>query len=108
MIDSLLTEISNTKEDTAKVNLFAAIMLRHVYYKPEEGLTYQKTALELAQKIIAYIHQYTLNKIICRNVEKIANNSRKYLLNVKSDICRWNVDKYATFFYSLLTLVEKF
>ena len=33
------------------MNLFAAVMLAHVYYKPEKGLTYQKTALKLAQKL---------------------------------------------------------
>lgn len=50
-VDSLLTEFAKIKEDTTKVKLFAAIMYAHVYYKPEEGLTYQKAALELAQKI---------------------------------------------------------
>ena len=48
--DSLLLVLSAAKEDTAKVNLLAEIMLAHVYYKPEEGLSYQKIGLELAQK----------------------------------------------------------
>jgi hypothetical protein len=43
-IDSLLTFLPKAKEDTAKVNLFAEIILAHVYYKPEKGLAYQKTA----------------------------------------------------------------
>ena len=50
-IDSLLTKLSKANEDTTKVNLFAAIMAAHVYYKTEEGLVYQKPALELAQKL---------------------------------------------------------
>ena len=49
--DSLLLVLSATKEDNAKVNLLAEIMLAHVYYKPQEGLSYQKFGLELAQKI---------------------------------------------------------
>ena len=50
LTDSLLLVLSATKEDTAKVNLLAEIMFAHVYYKPEEGLAYQKIGLELAQK----------------------------------------------------------
>ena len=48
LTDSLLLVLSATKEDTAKVNLLAEIMFAHVYYKPEEGLAYQKIGLELA------------------------------------------------------------
>ena len=50
----------------------------------------------------------TLNERVCRSVEKVANNSKKYLLNTIADIRRWNVEKYAVFFYSLNTPVEKF
>ena len=51
LVDSLLPLLTNAKEDSAKVKLYAAIMQAHVYYKPEEGINYNKTALELAQKI---------------------------------------------------------
>jgi two-component system, sensor histidine kinase PdtaS len=51
IFDSLYRALPKAKEDTVKVNLIAAIMDAHVYYKPEEGLAYQKTALELCQKL---------------------------------------------------------
>lgn len=51
IVDSLLALLPNAKEDTAKVNLLAEIMLAHVYYKPEKGLTYYRPALELVQKL---------------------------------------------------------
>lgn len=51
LVDSLLTVLPKLKEDTLKVNLYADLMYAHVYYKPEDGLKYQKTALELAQKL---------------------------------------------------------
>lgn len=50
-VDSLLILLPKTKEDSAKVNLYAEIMLAHVYYKPEKGILYSKDALDLAQKI---------------------------------------------------------
>lgn len=51
IVDSLLALLPNAKEDTAKVNLLAEIMLAHIYYKPEKGLTYNRPALELVQKL---------------------------------------------------------
>jgi two-component system, sensor histidine kinase PdtaS len=51
LADSLIAALNNAKEDTVRVNLYAALMYAHVYYKPEVGLTYQQAALELAQKI---------------------------------------------------------
>lgn len=50
-IDSLLTELTKAKEDTTKLSLLGDIMYAHVYYKPQEGLNYQKAGIELAQKI---------------------------------------------------------
>ena len=48
-------------------------------------------------------------KRVCRSIEKVAKNSRKYMLNaIADDIRRWNVEKYEAFFYSLHTRVEKF
>ena len=49
-IDSLLIQLTKAKEDTTKLSLFAELMYAHINYKPKEGLTYQKEALELAQK----------------------------------------------------------
>jgi two-component sensor histidine kinase/uncharacterized protein HemY len=51
LIDSLLPLLPKAKEDTAKIKLYAELMLAHVYYKPEEGLSYMKPALELAQQL---------------------------------------------------------
>ncbi|CAN5504082.1 hypothetical protein BH10BAC3_BH10BAC3_12300 [soil metagenome] len=50
-IDSLLSELAKAKEVTMKVELYAAIMYLHIYYKTEDGLVYQKPALELAEKL---------------------------------------------------------
>ncbi len=51
LVDSLLSALAKSKDDSTKINLYAEIMHTHVYYKPEEGLTYQKPALELAEKL---------------------------------------------------------
>ena len=50
-IDSLLTSLAKSKEDTTRVNLYLAVMKAHIYYNTQEGLAYQKPALELAQKL---------------------------------------------------------
>ena len=49
-IDSLLTVFAAAKEDTTKISLLCNIMYTYVYFKPQEGLTYEKQALALAQK----------------------------------------------------------
>jgi two-component system, sensor histidine kinase PdtaS len=51
LADSLNALLPQAKDDTAKLNLIAEIMFAHVYYKPQEGLAYQKPGLELAQKL---------------------------------------------------------
>ena len=51
LADSLLAMLPKAKEDSAKVKLYAEIMLAHLYYKPEAGITYYKPGLELAQKL---------------------------------------------------------
>ena len=51
LADSLHALLPNAKEDSAKVKLYDEIMRAHVYYKPEEGLTFIKAALELANKL---------------------------------------------------------
>ncbi|MBS4063331.1 MAG: tetratricopeptide repeat protein [Chitinophagaceae bacterium] len=51
VIDSLLRLLPTLKADSAKVNLYAELMLAHVYYKPEQGIIYKQTALELAQTL---------------------------------------------------------
>ncbi|HEX4956866.1 MAG TPA: tetratricopeptide repeat protein [Lacibacter sp.] len=51
VVDSLLRLLPILKTDSAKVNLYAELMLAHVYYKPEQGITYKQTALELAQTL---------------------------------------------------------
>ncbi|MBY0477224.1 MAG: tetratricopeptide repeat protein [Chitinophagaceae bacterium] len=51
VVDSLLRLLPTLKADSAKVNLYAELMLAHVYYKPEQGITYKQTALELAQTL---------------------------------------------------------
>ncbi len=50
IVDSLLTQLSKAKEDSNKLILLGKIMQAHVYYKTEAGLTYQKEALDLAEK----------------------------------------------------------
>ena len=50
LVDSLVPALAGMKEDTTKVNLYFNIMNAYVYYKPEEGLTYQGVALDLAKK----------------------------------------------------------
>jgi two-component sensor histidine kinase/tetratricopeptide (TPR) repeat protein len=50
LVDSLLSVLAGMKEDTTKVNMYFDLMSAYVYYKPEEGLTYQAAALDLATK----------------------------------------------------------
>lgn len=50
-IDSLLKQLSRTKEDSVKAKLYLSLMYAHSYYKAEEGLKYEQPALELAQKL---------------------------------------------------------
>ncbi len=50
-VDSLLGVLPDAKEDSAKVNLYAQLMLAHVYYKPEEGVLLSPQAMTLAQKL---------------------------------------------------------
>ena len=50
-IDSLVEKLSQAKEDSNKVKLFEVILFHHQYYKCEEGLKYEKPALELAEKL---------------------------------------------------------
>jgi tetratricopeptide (TPR) repeat protein len=50
-IDSLLNLLPKAKEDKNKVYLFLDLMNAHVDYKTEEGLTFEKPALELAEKL---------------------------------------------------------
>ncbi len=50
LVDSLLLALAGMKDDTAKVNMYFDLMSAYVYYKPEEGLTYQAAALDLATK----------------------------------------------------------
>jgi class 3 adenylate cyclase len=59
--DSLLLWISTANEDTGKVNLYAELFISYFKFDPEEGLKYEKPALELAQSLnwksgIARIH----------------------------------------------------
>jgi two-component sensor histidine kinase len=51
LADSLHALLPYAKEDSAKVKLYDEIMLAHVYYKPEKGLSFAKAALELADKL---------------------------------------------------------
>lgn len=51
LVDSLFAVLPGAKEDSAKVNLYAQLMLAHVYYKPEEGVLLSPQAMTLAQKI---------------------------------------------------------
>ncbi len=50
-IDSLLVHVSRAKEDTNKVKLLVEVMTNHIYYKQEDGLRYEITALKLAEKL---------------------------------------------------------
>lgn len=51
MVDSLSRLLPTAKPDTAKINLYAAIMYWHVYNKPEQGLAYTAPALQLAKQL---------------------------------------------------------
>ena len=51
VIDSLLHLLPTLKEDSVKVNVYAQLMLAHVYHQPEQGITYTQTALQLAQTL---------------------------------------------------------
>ncbi len=49
--DSLARLVPAAKEDTGKVNLYAQLMLAHLYYQPVRGLTYAAPAWALAQQL---------------------------------------------------------
>ncbi|HRC32233.1 MAG TPA: adenylate/guanylate cyclase domain-containing protein [Bacteroidia bacterium] len=51
IIDSLLILLPKAPEDTNKVKLYHNILHQHVYYNNEAGLKYEKSALELAEKL---------------------------------------------------------
>jgi two-component system, sensor histidine kinase PdtaS len=50
-IDSLLNQLQKTTNDTVRVNLYSAILSEHLNHNPKHGLTYEKEALALAQKL---------------------------------------------------------
>ena len=49
-IDSLKLELSKAKQDSTKLHLMLSMMAVYERFKPEEGLSYQKVALEIAGK----------------------------------------------------------
>ena len=46
-IDSLKLELANAKEDSTKLNLFASLLSVYALYKPQEGITYKDSALQI-------------------------------------------------------------
>jgi tetratricopeptide (TPR) repeat protein len=50
-IDSLVTQLNVAKEDSNKVKLYVDIIKNYVYDKQQDGLAYEKPALDLAEKI---------------------------------------------------------
>lgn len=55
LIDSMLLELPNTKDDTSKVRLLNLISYNFPYINPDEGLKYGNEALQLAKKL-SWIH----------------------------------------------------
>lgn len=51
LIDSLLLQLPNAKEDTNKINLLSKLSYNYPYINPDEGLRYGHQALELAEKL---------------------------------------------------------
>ena len=50
-MDSLIGQLANTKEDTAKVNLLCAIARKCPDYDPNKGLEFAKQAIALSEKV---------------------------------------------------------
>ena len=51
LIDSLITQLRNAKEDSNKVNLLNDICYAYLSMNPDEGIKYGMEGLELAEKI---------------------------------------------------------
>jgi two-component sensor histidine kinase len=95
-IDSLKSALTNAKEDSIKLNLIISVMTIYERYKPEEGLTYQKSALEIAYKINKKIGIARVKDKIGRMYWRIGkfNEAYKYhfdALNIYNEVG----DKYA-------------
>ena len=50
-IDSLLTILSKTREDTNRVNLLVDLSLSYYSISPDDGIRYGKEGLSLAEKL---------------------------------------------------------
>jgi two-component system, sensor histidine kinase PdtaS len=50
-IDSMKLALTNAKEDSTRLNLMVNMMAVYEHYNAEEGLTYEKQALEIANKV---------------------------------------------------------
>jgi len=49
-IDSSKLELANAKEDSTKLNLFMSLLSVYALYKPQEGIVYKDSALQIAVK----------------------------------------------------------
>jgi two-component sensor histidine kinase len=95
-IDSMKLALINAKEDNIKLNLMISMMAIYEHYKPEEGLTYQKSALEIANKVNQKIGIARVKDRIGRIYWRIGkfNEAYKYhfdALNIYNEVG----DKYA-------------
>src|SRR5580698_6882362 len=95
-IDSMKLALTKAKEDSIRLNLMISMMAIYERYKPEEGLTYQKPALEIANKINQKIGIARAKDKIGRMYWRIGkfNEAYKYhfdALNIYNEVG----DKYA-------------
>jgi tetratricopeptide (TPR) repeat protein len=79
-IDSLLNELPNAQEDTAKVNLLSDLSQSYLFINPDEQLKYAKLALELAQKLGDEIHLAKAYNVL-GNAYSCRGNSDEAILN---------------------------
>lgn len=73
LVDSLLAELSNAKEDTVKIKILNTLSLKVHQTNPDEGLRYGKEALELAEKLQWKKGIATAKLTIGRNYWRLSN-----------------------------------
>lgn len=95
-IDSLKLVLANAKEDSTKLNLFISLLSVYALYKPEEGITYKDTVLQIAFKTQKKISFAKANDRIGRVYWTLGKFSEAYKYHFAAlDIYNETGDKYA-------------
>ena len=95
-IDSLKLELANAKEDSTKLNLFASLLSVYALYKPQEGITYKDSALQIVVRTNSKRDVAKINDKIGRIYWQLGKFSEAYKYHFTAlDIYNKTDDKYA-------------